>query len=166
MLDWLPRGPSRRRPWGLLAGLLLALGCLGGGIFLPTLSVETFPLIEDSVSIWQGLGVLWNDDQYLLFAVLLVFSLLFPTAKLALALSVAWRLAEPRPGAVRLVAAMDGLAKWSMLDVLVIAIIVAALNLTVIGGVAVHPGLYLFALSVILSKLLIGRLARICRPSP
>ncbi len=153
-----------RRPWGLLAGLAVALGALAAGIWLPSLSVETFPLIEDSVSIWQGLGVLWADDQYFLFAVLGVFSVLFPTAKLLVALAVAWRLDAPDPRRARLIAVMDGLAKWSMLDVLVVAIIVAALNLTVIGGVAVHPGLYLFALSVILSKLLIGRLARICRP--
>jgi paraquat-inducible protein A len=143
----------------LLAGLALALGLLGGGVFLPTLSVETFPLIEDSVSVWQGLGVLWADGQVFLLVVLGLFSLVFPVAKLTLALWIAWRLDRPGPRLGRLVAVMDGLAKWSMLDVLVIAIVVAALNLTVIGGVTVHPGLYLFTASVVLSKLLIGRLA-------
>ena len=146
-----------------MLGLLVALGCLGGGIFEPTLSVETFPLIEDSVSVWQGLGVLWEDEQYLLFGVLAVFSVLFPTVKLLLALVVAWRLPRLRPGGARLLAALDGLAKWSMLDVLVIAIVVAALNLTVIGGVWVHPGLYLFTGSVVLSKALIGRLSVVAR---
>lgn len=157
-------GPQR--PWWLLAGLGLALILLAAGVFLPSLSVQTFPLIEDSVSVWQGLGVLWEDEQYFLFAVLTVFSVLFPTIKLALAILVAWRPQRAGAREARLVAALDGLAKWSMLDVLVIAIIVAALNLTVIGGVAVHPGLYLFAASVILSKLLIGRLSQRLRRGP
>ena len=153
-------GIAARRPWGLLAGLAVAQAALVAGVFLPSLSVKTFPLIEDSVSIWQGLGVLWDDAQYFLFAVLSVFSVLFPAGKLALASVVAWRPERATARLARLVGALDALAKWSMLDVLVVAIIVAALNLTVIGGVTVHPGLYLFALSVILSKLLIGRLAR------
>ena len=74
--------------WLIGPGLVVTLGLLAAGIALPTLSVETFPLIEDSVSVWQGLGVLWDDDQYFLFAVLAVFSLLFPTVKLLLALWV------------------------------------------------------------------------------
>ena len=52
-----------------------------------------------------------------------------------------------------------------MLDVLVIALIVAALNLTVISGVFVHAGLYLFTGSVVLSKLALSRIAR-AAPQP
>lgn len=158
--DTLAGRSGRRLRWTMAPALLLALGMLTAGIALPTLSVETFPLIEDSVSIWEGLGVLWDDDQYFLFVVLLVFSVLFPTAKLLLALWV-WQFADlQRRQPMRLMAFLDATAKWSMLDVLVIAVIVASLNLTVISGVEVHAGLYLFTAAIVLSKILIARLKR------
>ena len=144
-------------------GLIAGLFALVAGLLLPTLTVETFPLISDSVSIMGGLAVLWGDDQYFLFVVLLVFSVLFPAAKYALGLWI-WFAADTgtkRP--VLMVGWLDELAKWSMLDVLVVAIVVAALNLTVISGVFVHAGLYLFTLSVVLSRLLVGRIDRLMR---
>mgnify|MGYP006902735347 CR=1 FL=1 len=44
---------------------------------------------------------------------------------------------------------------------LVIALVVAALNVTVISGVLVHAGLYMFTASVILSKLALARIKRV-----
>ncbi|MCB9947702.1 MAG: paraquat-inducible protein A [Rhodospirillaceae bacterium] len=167
--DTLARRGTRRLRWLVGPALVGTLALLAAGIGLPTLSVETFPLIEDSVSVWEGLGVLWDDDQYFLFVVLLVFSLLFPSVKLVLALWV-WEFADlQRRSPLRLVAMLDATAKWSMLDVLVIAVIVASLNLTVISGVEVHPGLYLFTAAIVFSKVLIswlkGRL-NAAAPSP
>ncbi|NNG06074.1 MAG: hypothetical protein HKM95_18480 [Inquilinus sp.] len=164
--DTVPRPPTLHRSagrfdrWIVGPALLVALVLLAAGVVLPSLTVRTLAVLSNSVSILSGLGVLWGDDQLFLFAVLLVFSVLFPTAKLLFALWV-WFAAED--GHAASVRRLEGLAKWSMLDVLVIALIVAALNLTVISGVFVHAGLYLFTGSVVLSKLALSRIGRVAR---
>ena len=154
------RGVDR---WTIGPALLLALALLVAGVALPSLTVRTFAVLSNSVSVLSGLAVLWSDDQYFLFAVLLVFSVLFPVAKLLLGLWVWFAADIGRRGPAVLVDRLEALAKWSMLDVLVIAMIVAALNLTVISGVFVHAGLYLFTASVVLSKLVLARIGRAAR---
>ncbi|MEE8271923.1 MAG: paraquat-inducible protein A [Alphaproteobacteria bacterium] len=151
------RGVDR---WTIGPALLLALALLVAGVALPSLTVRTFAVLSNSVSVLSGLAVLWSDDQYFLFAVLLVFSVLFPVAKLLLGLWVWFAADIGRRGPAVLVDRLEALAKWSMLDVLVIAMIVAALNLTVISGVFVHAGLYLFTASVVLSKVVLARIGR------
>ena len=161
--------PRRARPggaaqrWLVGGGLWLSLGLLIAGVTVPTMTIETLPLFEEDVSVLGGLAVLWDDGQYALFAVLLVFSLLFPAAKLLLALW-AWFLAKWRPAPpVRTMQVLDRLAKWSMLDVFVIAVVVAAVNIAIIGDVFVQPGLYCFTGSVLLSKVLVGRIMVVAR---
>lgn len=138
--------------------LFAALALLIAGIVMPSLTVSTLAILSNSVSILSGLIVLWDDDQYFLFLVLLVFSVLFPTVKLVYGLWV-WFLAGTASRSA--IGRLEALAKWSMLDVLVIALIVAALNVTVISGVFVHAGLYLFTASVVLSKLALARISHV-----
>ncbi len=138
--------------------LCTALVLLVAGIVLPSLTVSTLAILSNSVSILSGLVVLWDDDQYFLFTVLFVFSVLFPAVKLLFGLWVWFFSGHPSHGAI---SRLDSLAKWSMLDVFVIALVVAALNVTVISGVLVHAGLYMFTGSVILSKLALARIKRV-----
>lgn len=149
-------GPVDRRTVGPI--LVLALALLIAGVVMPSLTVSTLAILSNSVSILSGLIVLWDDEQYFLFLVLLVFSVLFPCVKLVFGLWVWFLAADAGRGAI---GRLEALAKWSMLDVLVIALIVAALNVTVISGVFVHAGLYLFTASVLLSKLALGRIRRV-----
>ena len=142
--------------------LFLALALLVAGIVLPSLTVSTLAILSNSVSILSGLVVLWDDDQYFLFAVLLVFSVLFPAVKLLFGLWVWFMSGNPSRAAI---ARLESLAKWSMLDVFVIALVVAALNVTVISGVLIHAGLYMFTASVILSKLALARIKRVALAS-
>ena len=146
--------------WAVGPTLILALVLLAAGIVMPSLTVRTLAILSDSVSILSGLIVLWDDDQYFLFLVLLVFSVLFPTVKLVFGLWV-WFFAGAADHAT--IGRLEALAKWSMLDVLVIALIVAALNVTVISGVFVHAGLYMFTGSVILSKVALARIKMVAR---
>ncbi len=144
--------------WAVGPVLFTALALLVAGIVLPSLTVSTLAILSNSVSILSGLVVLWDDDQYFLFTVLLVFSVLFPAVKLLFGLWVWFFSGNPSHAAI---ARLEGLAKWSMLDVFVIALVVAALNVTVISGVLIHAGLYMFTASVILSKLALARIKRV-----
>ncbi len=144
--------------WTVGPILFVALALLVAGVVLPSLTVSTLAILSNSVSILSGLVVLWDDDQYFLFTVLFVFSVLFPAVKLLFGLWVWFFSGNPSHAAV---ARLESLAKWSMLDVFVIALVVAALNVTVISGVLVHAGLYMFTASVILSKLALARIKRV-----
>ena len=144
--------------WAVGPLLCTALALLIAGIVLPSLTVSTLAILSNSVSILSGLVVLWDDDQYFLFAVLFVFSVLFPAVKLLFGLWVWFFSGNPGHAAI---GRLEALAKWSMLDVFVIALVVAALNVTVISGVLVHAGLYMFTASVILSKLALARIKRV-----
>lgn len=147
--------------WILTPMLLVALVCLALGLYMPALSIEAVPLIEDEVSILGGAAVLWEDEQYFLFAVIAIFSVVFPLLKIILGFW-AWRWADLRKRSpLRLVRRIEQLGKWSMLDVFVIAIVVAALNVSVITSVWVHEGLYLFTAAVVISMIVMGRLEKI-----
>jgi paraquat-inducible protein A len=160
-VDTLRRHADVPDRWLLTPLFLLALVLLALGLYMPAISVESVPLFEEDVSILDGAAVLWEEEQYFLFLVIVVFSIIFPTLKIALGLW-AWLWADLGiRSPLRLVRGIEQLGKWSMLDVFVIAIVVAALNITVITAVWVHEGLYLFTAAVVLSMVAMGRLERI-----
>jgi paraquat-inducible protein A len=161
MRDTLRRHSDVPDRWLLTPLLLLALVFLVLGLWLPALSVEAVPWIEDEISVLDGALVLWDEGQYFLFAVIVVFSILFPALKIILGLW-AWLWADLGVRTpLRLVRRIEQLGKWSMLDVFVIAIVVAALNISVITEVWVHEGIYLFTAAVVLSMVVMGRLEKI-----
>jgi paraquat-inducible protein A len=100
-----------------------------------------------------GLGELWSDGSYTLFALILLFSVALPYCKLAL---LAWLVlarhhSERRR---RLLALIAAAGRWSMLDVLALAMVIVTLRGGFWVSVSLAPGLYLFAGAVILAMLL------------
>lgn len=92
-------------------------------------------------------------DEAFLGIVLLVFSILFPIGKnLLLAVTL---LKGARMGVVsqRLVRWSAMLGKWSMLDVFIVAILVASVRLGALAEASVLSALYFFAASVIVTNL-------------
>ena len=56
---------------------------------------------------------------------------------------------------------IEVVGNWSMLDVFVVAITIVAIKLSGLGSMQVHYGLYLFALSVILTKMTLAIIHRL-----
>lgn len=135
--------------FGAVAVLFAALGLLAAGLTLPILSVQKFWIFGDTVSIWSGMTGLYRSGEAFLATVLLVFSILFPFGKnlilIAILLAGAWRGGRGR----RLVRWAALLGKWSMLDVFIVAILVATVKLGVLAHASVLSALYFFAGSVI-----------------
>ena len=161
MKDTLRRHADVPDRWLLTPLFLLSLACLALGLWLPAISVEAVPWIEDEVSVLDGAAVLWEEEQYFLFFVIVVFSIVFPTLKIILGLWAWLRADLTVRSPLRLVRGIEQLGKWSMLDVLVIALVVAALSISVVTAVWVHEGIYLFTAAVVLSMVAMGRLERI-----
>lgn len=139
--------------WSAVVLLAGATGLLWYGLTLPIIHVEKFWFFDNTVSIWSGMRTLYAKGEIFLGTVLLVFSILFPIGKnFLLAVTL---LKGARMGVVsqRLVRWSAVLGKWSMLDVFIVAILVASVRLGALAEASVLSALYFFAASVIVTNL-------------
>ena len=132
---------------------VVGLAALLPGIFLPMLRIVRLHE-EASYSILESVAVLARDGDYLIAVIILVFSVLFPLAKLALLLATAllrWDLG--RGGIVRAARLSGPLGRYSMLDVFVIAVLLVVLKLEGIAEAELAMGTYLFGIGIACSFL-------------
>ncbi|NIA70472.1 paraquat-inducible protein A [Pelagibius litoralis] len=149
------RGPDRFL--GLL--ILAAAAALLAGWLLPVMTVRTLLVFYDEVSIMTGAFRLLDSGDYVLFLVIVLFTVVLPVGKLLLAY-VAWsRLNVEDPRVRRALGWIETLGRWSMLDVFVAALLVVVIKLSLISDVEIHAGLYVFILAVILSMIAVRRIA-------
>lgn len=155
-----PRAASGRDLDRYLGLVLLGSGALlVAGWLLPVMTIRTLLVFYDEVSILEGGLRLLESGDYLLFALIITFTVLFPVCKLALAF-LAWsRLHAATPQLSRALGWIEALGKWSMLDVFVIALLVVVIKVSLISDVVIHVGLYIFAAAVVLSMLAVKRVA-------
>ncbi|MES1168152.1 MAG: paraquat-inducible protein A [Oleiharenicola lentus] len=139
---------QRAIPVLLVAALLL----FGTGIFFPFFHVTKFWVFNDAVSVVGGILTLFREGEYFLFAVLTLFTLVFPCVKLGL-LMVIWLERDHNLARVRrLHHWVESLGKWSMLDVFVVAILIVAMKSAGVADLHIGLGLYLFTFSVIATQ--------------
>ncbi len=138
----------RSIPFLIAASLLL----FGTGIFFPFFHVTKFWVFDDAVSVVGGIITLFREGEYFLFAVLTLFTLVFPCLKLGL-LAIVWLEREQDIARVRrLHGWVESLGKWSMLDVFVVAILIVAMKSAAVANIHIGLGLYLFTFSVIATQ--------------
>jgi len=142
---------------GLL--ILAAAAALLAGWLLPVMTVRTLLVFYDEVSIMTGAFRLLDSGDYLIFLVIVVFTVILPVGKLIFAY-VAWGwLNVEDPRVRRVLGWIETLGRWSMLDVFVAALLVVVIKLSLISDVEIHAGLYVFVLAVILSMIAVRRIA-------
>lgn len=144
-------------PWINLA-LLASLVLLGTGIFAPLLTVQKFYIFDNTLSLASGLMQLAREGEIVLFAVILLFSIVFPVAKIVVLYLVWNRSGTDAARHRRHLHVIAHYGKWSMLDVFVVALLVVSLKLGAVAHVQVHVGLYAFAASVLLSMAVTARI--------
>jgi paraquat-inducible protein A len=132
--------------------LVVALLLFGTGVFFPFFHVTKFWLFDDAVSVVGGIITLFREGEYFLFAVLTLFTLVFPCVKLGL-LGIIWLERDHDLARVhRLHHWVEALGKWSMLDVFVVAILIVAMKSAAVAEIHIGLGLYLFTFSVIATQ--------------
>ena len=153
-------GRHRRQAPVILLLFLLAAAGLTLGLRLPAITVTQAGLFDSQYSILGGLTDLASQSHYLVFAVILLFSVLLPYLKLLL---LAWLFFSigPAERRRRLLGWLTAVGKWSLLDVLVVALIVFSLQGGFFVSSRLETGIYLFAGAVILSMVLTGWIARL-----
>lgn len=147
--------------------LLAATLAFGIGILAPLLTLTKMMFVQNTFSIVSGIWQLYLENEYLLFVILVLFTLVLPVVKLVL-LFYAWN--RPRTAHVRSLRWMDWLGKWSMLDVFVVAILIMSVKLGPLATTDLHYGLYLFSGSVVMimvaSQVVYRKVTRVARDTP
>jgi len=143
--------------------LALALIFYGFGLFFPFFTVTKFWVFSNAVSVVGGLLTLFQQGEYFLFAVLTLFTIVFPLVKLGL-LGIIWLEREHDLARVRrLHHRVESLGKWSMLDVFVVAILIVVMKSASVADIRISVGLYLFTFSVIFTQFATAWLDRLLR---
>ena len=142
---------------GLL--LIASAAALLGGWLLPVMTVRTLLVFYDEVSILTGAFRLLESGDYVIFLLIVLFTVVLPVGKLIFAW-LAWRhLRMDDPRVHRLLGWIEAVGRWSMLDVFVIAMLVVIIKLSLVSDVEIHAGLYVFVVAVILSMVAVRRIA-------
>ena len=143
--------------------LLASSALLSIGIFAPMMTLSKFVWIEQKFSLYAGTMQLFTDGQYLLFIILLTFSILLPIAKIILLLRF-WH--AESTDSQQLEYFMNWIShygKWSMLDVFVVALLLVIVKLGVLATVQVHYGIYMYASAGILIMLCTAFISNIAK---
>lgn len=133
-----------------MATALSALILYPLGIFLPVLRLEQLGHVR-AASIWDGTVGLLAKGEWLVGIVILVCSVVIPLAKLGGLFIVCLKPPLPRRHAAAVYSGIEMAGKWGMIDVLLVALLVAALKLGDMVNVFPGPGLIAFTAVVLLS---------------
>jgi paraquat-inducible protein A len=136
-----------------IALLLAALVILALNLDRPILHVEKFWIFANQISIWSGMMALYHGGEAWLGSLILVFSIIIPIGKILLL--IAFLATEPWLGrrSDSMVRVLSMLGRWSMLDVLIVAIFIVSLRLGAVAQANLLPPLYWFVASVLLTNL-------------
>ena len=142
----------RRFGWrpDVLLPLALATAILPLGLLVPVVHFSWALKTDTAFSVLTGTVDLLRTGHVFIGLLILVFSILFPVAKI-LALYGLWFAPLPKgatPGPLR---SLEFLGKWSMLDVFVVGILIVALDLGILSEATPRPGAYVFTVAVLLS---------------
>lgn len=134
-----------------LVGAMLAasLACNVAALGLPFMELRK-GLSSDPYSLFTSVRMLWGAGLTLLAVLVVAFSVVFPFFKLGL---LAWLCGAGRLGAPerRLLAAVDRLGKWSMLDVFLVCLILTLTSGQLLVGAKPLAGLPVFVAAILLS---------------
>ena len=132
----------------LPVSLFLATLCFGLGVTLPLLRVDRLYFFSDEPSLVGMVSGLWTSGDFLLATLVALFSIVFPATKLML-LSV-WAYAG-QSAHDRIPAWFRALSNWSMLDVVLVALVIFAAKTSGVATAITKPGLWFFAASAVLT---------------
>ncbi|MCU7815725.1 MAG: paraquat-inducible protein A [Candidatus Thiodiazotropha sp. (ex Rostrolucina anterorostrata)] len=141
--------PEQSARW--LHWLLVLTSCLLiAGFYMPMVTLTKFLFIANSFSVLSGVQELFNREQWFLFLVVGLFSVILPVFKIVL-LFLLLHYREIRSAQFgHLLKMMHDYGRWAMLDVMVVAVMIVTVKLGVIAEIEIHTGLYLFGAAVLL----------------
>ncbi len=156
-------GRSHPRRWDVPLLWVVCLVLLVFGLTRPIVTLSSLGQTSSATfSVLTGISDLWSSGHRFLAFIIFTTSFVFPAVKLV-CLGVVWAF-RLLPGLrMRLLEGLMLLGKWSMLDVFVVAGLLGVLELGWLSDASAHPGIYLYAASILLTMFLIHLVARLAR---
>lgn len=148
-----PNVPTRRlggRRFLLSFAIISASVCLALGISLPIIKLTQYVFWSTEHSLLSTTWALISDDQYFLGFTVLVFSIVFPVLKLLYLLLVSTLPQTEINRQHRRLKALEWLGKWSMHDVLVLALTIFFIKSQGVYDATSLTGVYFFTAAVVL----------------
>lgn len=122
----------------------------------PILSMSMYGAYTEN-TVWDGVVSLFQYNQYFIAIVVFLASIVIPLLKLLglffLVASVKWGKGRRLRARTRIFRFIDLIGPWAMLDVFLVAILVALVKLGDIGRIIPGPGLIAFTAVVVLTML-------------
>jgi len=133
-----------RKPYSIqrcLAYLITACILYIPANLLPIMSTTSIGELSEN-TIVSGVLVLWRDGEYPIALVIFIASVVVPVVKIIAIAFLCWQVGRDQPGSVRRLSKVYEIAeligKWSMVDVFVVALLVALIQLG--SMLTVQPG--------------------------
>lgn len=123
------------------------------GIILPVIKFTTVYVWSKEHSIATIIYALFENEEYFLSGVLFLFSILFPFLKLFYLLTLVTSPDIPLEFRRKSISTMEWLGRYSMTDVMVLALMIFYVNSSGYTEAAVQPGVYFFAASALITML-------------
>ncbi len=126
------------------------------GIILPVIRFTTVYVWTKEHSIATIIWALFENEEYFLTVVLFLFSIFFPFLKLFYLLTLVTSPDIPPEFRKKSISTMEWLGRYSMTDVMVLALMIFYVNSSGYTEASVQPGVYFFAASALITMLAYG----------
>lgn len=140
--------------------ILINFILFAAGLFTPVITLHQMFVFTDTFSIYLGIYALYVEHEKFLAAVIFVFSIIFPLAKMTL-LTFIWFKPLEEMSRAKCLRRLEFLGKWSMTDVFVVALMVVAAKLSGFADARARYGIIIFTSAVVLSMLLTLYMAKL-----
>lgn len=148
--------------WDVYLLWIAAVATLTVGLSQPVITLTELVFKKNTYSIVGGVIELYNHKDYVLAAVIFIFSCVFPIVKL-LSLLFLWFVSIDADERKTVVTWLGHLGKWSMLDVYVVALTILVAKSSSLLKAKPEMGIYFFGVSVVLSILTSTRIERLSK---
>jgi len=136
--------------------IIMATVFFAMGIILPVIRFTTVYVWTNEHSIATIIYALYQDGELFLCGVVFTFSVLFPFLKLFYLLTLVTSPDLPHEFKARTFSTMEWLGRYSMTDVMVLALMIFYMNSSGYTEAYVLPGAYFFAASVLMTLFAYG----------
>jgi paraquat-inducible protein A len=151
-----PQPPSTLRTFTFSFVIILATVCFALGVMLPAIRFTTVFVWTNQHSIATIIWALYQNEEFFLCFVIFMFSIFFPFLKLFYLLTLVTSPDMPAEFRDKSISAMEWLGRYSMTDVMVLALMIFYINASGYTEASVLPGIYFFAASTMMTMLAYG----------
>jgi paraquat-inducible protein A len=148
--------PSTMRNFAFSFLIILATVFFALGVMLPAIRFTTVFVWTNQHSVATIIWALWRNEEFFLCFVIFMFSIFFPFMKLFYLLTLVTSPDMPAEFRNKSISAMEWLGRYSMTDVMVLALMIFYVNASGYSEASVLPGIYFFAASAIMTMLAYG----------